>query len=190
MFADNLVKHFPFSLNFAPFSEGARHGWRRLPDPVPGAPQSCNARISLSLSARPTGMQTSLPKSNPYFLSTKVYAMAGDAFPTQFPKPVKSYDAHIYFFQGNPASSDSARALRETIIEKFPHLEVYKFWEKPIGPHPTVSHPGLVRHRFTLFCSAPFSFGRLFRLLDLEMLGEAPPRFTSSGRSPSDCTPP
>jgi hypothetical protein len=83
--------------------------------------------------------------------------MAADAFPTQFPEPVKSYDAHIYFFQGNPASADSARALRDTIIEKFPHLEVYKFWEKPIGPHPTVSHPGLGdRHGF-ISVAAPFS---------------------------------
>lgn len=66
-------------------------------------------------------------------------AMAAEPFPTKFAEPVKSYDAHIYFFQDNPASSASARELREEIIKEFPHLEVYKFWEKPIGPHPTVS---------------------------------------------------
>jgi len=63
--------------------------------------------------------------------------MAAEPFPTKFADPVKSYDSHIYFFQDNPASSDSARALREEIIKEFPHLEVYKFWEKPIGPHST-----------------------------------------------------
>ncbi|KAL3678224.1 hypothetical protein R1sor_021180 [Riccia sorocarpa] len=55
----------------------------------------------------------------------------------KFASPIKSYDVHIYFFQTDEASRETARSLREECIEKFPDLNIYKFWEDPIGPHPT-----------------------------------------------------
>ncbi|CAM6089088.1 unnamed protein product [Calypogeia fissa] len=56
---------------------------------------------------------------------------------TRFPAPIRSYDVHIYFWQTDAADTEKARALREEIQLKFPELKVYKFWEQPIGPHPT-----------------------------------------------------
>lgn len=55
----------------------------------------------------------------------------------RFPAPIRSYDVHIYFWQTDAALSEEAKALRAEIVEKFPELKVYKFWEQPIGPHPT-----------------------------------------------------
>ncbi|KAL2642108.1 hypothetical protein R1flu_009695 [Riccia fluitans] len=55
----------------------------------------------------------------------------------KFPSPIRSYDVHIYFFQKDDASRETARCLREECIEKFPDLNIYHFWEEPIGPHPT-----------------------------------------------------
>lgn len=55
----------------------------------------------------------------------------------RFPAPIRSYDVHIYFWQTDAANTEKARTLREEIQQKFPELKVYKFWDAPIGPHPT-----------------------------------------------------
>lgn len=55
----------------------------------------------------------------------------------RFPASIRSYDVHIYFWQTDAADTARARALREEIIKKFAELKVYKFWDQPIGPHPT-----------------------------------------------------
>jgi len=47
-----------------------------------------------------------------------------------------SFDVHIYFFQDNSDSVQSATALRSLIKETFPGLEVYSLHTKPVGPHP------------------------------------------------------
>ncbi|KAF6814213.1 DOPA-dioxygenase [Colletotrichum plurivorum] len=45
-------------------------------------------------------------------------------------------DIHIYHFQNNPEQAKYAKDLWERIRREFPELRIYKFWEKPIGPHP------------------------------------------------------
>ncbi|CAK7211988.1 hypothetical protein SBRCBS47491_001310 [Sporothrix bragantina] len=46
------------------------------------------------------------------------------------------FDIHIYYFQANPEQTAYARALHERIRREFPELRIYRFWDRPIGPHP------------------------------------------------------
>ncbi|VUC31387.1 unnamed protein product [Clonostachys rosea] len=59
----------------------------------------------------------------------------------EFPDPLSKgrrggFDIHIYYFQNNEEQAKHARALWERIRREFPELRIYKFWDKPIGPHP------------------------------------------------------
>lgn len=54
----------------------------------------------------------------------------------KFAPPIRSYDVHVYFFHTDETSVAQARELQASIRKSFPHLEVYKFWDRPIGPHP------------------------------------------------------
>ena len=53
---------------------------------------------------------------------------------------IKSYDVHTYY--GNEKEEKLAFAFREKVLKDFAkeiengEIRVYKFWEKPIGPHP------------------------------------------------------
>jgi aromatic ring-cleaving dioxygenase len=49
---------------------------------------------------------------------------------------IKAYHAHVYF---DEASVDAARALRAEIEENF-DIEMGRFHEKPVGPHPKWSY--------------------------------------------------
>lgn len=57
-----------------------------------------------------------------------------------FPLPIDSsnngFDFHIYYMQSVESQKEYARALHERVRREFPELRIYKFWEKPIGPHP------------------------------------------------------
>ncbi|KAG5719614.1 hypothetical protein E4T56_gene8963 [Termitomyces sp. T112] len=59
----------------------------------------------------------------------------------KFPKPIDSsnngFDFHIYYMHNVPSEMKYARELHERIRREFPELRIYKFWEKPIGPHPS-----------------------------------------------------
>lgn len=46
------------------------------------------------------------------------------------------FDLHIYYFQNNPTESRFAHELWQRIRHEFPELRIYKFWDKPVGPHP------------------------------------------------------
>jgi aromatic ring-cleaving dioxygenase len=46
------------------------------------------------------------------------------------------FDAHVYYFQNNEEQSRFALALWKRIRYEFPELRIYKFWDKPVGPHP------------------------------------------------------
>ncbi|KAI1436462.1 DOPA-like domain-containing protein [Xylaria sp. CBS 124048] len=46
------------------------------------------------------------------------------------------FDIHIYHWQNNPDQVKFARALHERIRREFPELRIYKFWDRPVGPHP------------------------------------------------------
>ena len=46
------------------------------------------------------------------------------------------FDIHIYYFQANEFQLAFAKELWKRIRYEFPELRIYKFWEKPVGPHP------------------------------------------------------
>ncbi|MBS0220640.1 MAG: DOPA 4,5-dioxygenase family protein [Proteobacteria bacterium] len=52
------------------------------------------------------------------------------------PEQIKDWHAHIYF---DPASRDAAWALRERIEKTF-DINMGRFHEKPVGPHPRFSY--------------------------------------------------
>jgi DOPA 4,5-dioxygenase len=52
------------------------------------------------------------------------------------PEQIKDWHAHVYF---DPASRDAAWALRERIERTF-DIEMGRFHEKPVGPHPRFSY--------------------------------------------------
>jgi aromatic ring-cleaving dioxygenase len=49
---------------------------------------------------------------------------------------IKDWHAHVYF---DAASAEAARALREKIEKTFT-IEMGRFHEKPVGPHPRFSY--------------------------------------------------
>lgn len=54
------------------------------------------------------------------------------------PSIIDSWHAHVYF---EAPSRDAARALRETIVvELGARIEMGRFHEKPVGPHPMWSY--------------------------------------------------
>ncbi|EIN09546.1 hypothetical protein PUNSTDRAFT_125733 [Punctularia strigosozonata HHB-11173 SS5] len=47
-----------------------------------------------------------------------------------------TFDFHIYYMQSDPAQAQYAKELHERVRREFPELRIYKFWDKPVGPHP------------------------------------------------------
>ncbi|KAK5465438.1 hypothetical protein LTS15_002001 [Exophiala xenobiotica] len=45
------------------------------------------------------------------------------------------FDIHIYYHYNNEDQREFARALWERIRREFPELRIYKFWDRPVGPH-------------------------------------------------------
>ncbi|KDQ61441.1 hypothetical protein JAAARDRAFT_203955 [Jaapia argillacea MUCL 33604] len=58
----------------------------------------------------------------------------------QAPKPIDSsnneLDFHIYYMQNSASEAKYAKELHERVRREFPELRIYKFWDKPVGPHP------------------------------------------------------
>ncbi|KAM0545758.1 hypothetical protein ACHAPJ_011182 [Fusarium lateritium] len=46
------------------------------------------------------------------------------------------FDIHIYYLQTNEKQAKYAYELWQRIRREFPELRIYKFWDRPIGPHP------------------------------------------------------
>lgn len=62
---------------------------------------------------------------------------AYDTFVEPLDKGIRGgFDVHIYYFQNNAGQLEYARALHERIRREFPELRIYRFWDRPIGPHP------------------------------------------------------
>ncbi|EDK45314.1 hypothetical protein PVL30_002984 [Lodderomyces elongisporus] len=61
---------------------------------------------------------------------------------SQFYGGIKSYDVHTYWNNNNTQQREFAYNLREKVLKEFASeiengdIRVYKFWDKPIGPHP------------------------------------------------------
>ncbi|CAI5756949.1 unnamed protein product [Candida verbasci] len=55
---------------------------------------------------------------------------------------IKSYDIHTYWNNNNEQERQFAYKLREQVCKDFNKeiddgdIRIYKFWDKPIGPHP------------------------------------------------------
>ena len=62
--------------------------------------------------------------------------MTGSDAIERAPDSITGYHAHVYF---DAATRDKAWALRETIAKRF-ELQVGRFHEKPVGPHPRWSY--------------------------------------------------
>lgn len=43
------------------------------------------------------------------------------------------FDIHIYY--ANESDTIFAKQLHERIRREWPELRIYKFWDKPVGPH-------------------------------------------------------
>jgi len=52
------------------------------------------------------------------------------------PAAIESYHAHVYF---DAESRDAAQGLRDAIVDAFP-VEMGRWHEKPVGPHPRWSY--------------------------------------------------
>lgn len=55
-----------------------------------------------------------------------------------FPSPIINgerggFDIHIYY--ANESDTIFAKQLHERIRREWPELRIYKFWDKPVGPH-------------------------------------------------------
>ncbi|KAJ5220106.1 hypothetical protein N7468_009310 [Penicillium chermesinum] len=68
---------------------------------------------------------------------TGVLSKAYEEFPNPLAKDRRGgFDVHIYHYQTNPEQVTFARALHERIRREFPELRIYKFFDRPVGPHP------------------------------------------------------
>ena len=50
--------------------------------------------------------------------------------------PARVALANVYIVYYTQDEIDYARSLHERIRREFPELRIYRFWEKPVGPHP------------------------------------------------------
>ncbi|OTB00250.1 hypothetical protein M426DRAFT_238360 [Hypoxylon sp. CI-4A] len=59
----------------------------------------------------------------------------------EFPDPLDKsrrggFDVHIYYYLNNEGQTQYAKELWERIRREFPELRIYRFWDRPVGPHP------------------------------------------------------
>ncbi|EJD43728.1 hypothetical protein AURDEDRAFT_88571 [Auricularia subglabra TFB-10046 SS5] len=80
-----------------------------------------------------------------------------DAFPEQFAPNKNGFDFHIYYNVHLEPEAKFARELHERIRREFPELRIYRFWEKPVGPHPVPM--------FEVNVFSPHQTGALFSFL-------------------------
>ncbi|EIW79387.1 hypothetical protein CONPUDRAFT_107748 [Coniophora puteana RWD-64-598 SS2] len=62
---------------------------------------------------------------------------AYDEFPKGFNPNKNGFDFHIYYIPSSKEETQYAKELHERIRREFPELRIYRFWDKPVGPHPT-----------------------------------------------------
>ncbi|GJJ11284.1 hypothetical protein Clacol_005516 [Clathrus columnatus] len=60
-----------------------------------------------------------------------------DTFPEPFQKNKNGFDFHIYYRPNISSETAYAKELHERVRREFPELRIYRFWDKPVGPHPT-----------------------------------------------------
>ncbi|PBK72401.1 hypothetical protein ARMSODRAFT_954093 [Armillaria solidipes] len=65
-----------------------------------------------------------------------VLSKAYDEFVDPIDKKNNGFDFHIYYMQHAPDEIEYARKLHERIRREFPEMRIYRFWDRPVGPHP------------------------------------------------------
>ncbi|ESK96490.1 hypothetical protein Moror_6998 [Moniliophthora roreri MCA 2997] len=68
---------------------------------------------------------------------TPPLSKAYEEFVDPIDKKNNGFDFHVYYMQSVPEQLQYARELHERIRREFPELRIYRFWDKPVGPHPT-----------------------------------------------------
>ncbi|EJT52850.1 hypothetical protein A1Q2_04746 [Trichosporon asahii var. asahii CBS 8904] len=102
-------------------STGARYG-----EPRVTVPQTA---LSDDLVANPLGHGSSIHVNPPREGMSPAY---GELYGGE-----GVWDVHIYWKPNNLDEKEYARKLHAAIRREFPELHVKRFWEVPIGPHPT-----------------------------------------------------
>ena len=101
-----------------------------------GASRVLDADEQLEEVEQPTLAQA-LSSSDENYGYARRFGTKDASCPEQFPAPVTSWDAHVYFDSSNAESTRSALMLREQTYTEFPQLTVNRPYRSPIGPHPT-----------------------------------------------------
>ncbi|GAA5903926.1 DOPA 4,5-dioxygenase family protein [Sporobolomyces salmoneus] len=99
-----------------------------------------------------------LPSCSTFQTTTKVKEELSEwyeGYPEEIDSSNNAFDFHIYY--STLSQLAHARKLHQRIRYEFPELRVYKFWEEPIGPHPS---PMFEVNTFT-----PIQFGAFFGFL-------------------------
>ncbi|KAG7439509.1 uncharacterized protein BT62DRAFT_976832 [Guyanagaster necrorhizus] len=65
-----------------------------------------------------------------------VLSKAYDEFMDPIDKKNNGFDFHIYYMQNAPDEMEYGRKLHERIRREFPEMRIFRFWERPVGPHP------------------------------------------------------
>jgi aromatic ring-cleaving dioxygenase len=67
---------------------------------------------------------------------TGILSPAYDKFTSPLDNGIRGgFDIHIYYNLYDPEEAKFARALWERVRREFPELRIYKFWDRPVGPH-------------------------------------------------------
>ncbi|KAF8239374.1 hypothetical protein L208DRAFT_1353806 [Tricholoma matsutake] len=62
---------------------------------------------------------------------------AYDEFLPPFDPSHNAFDFHVYYVPSNESELKFAQKLYENVRREFPELRFGRFWDKPVGPHPT-----------------------------------------------------
>ncbi|KAG8870006.1 hypothetical protein FRC20_000491 [Serendipita sp. 405] len=93
----------------------------------------------LTLAPLPTGTNADQKSLNNGDINTQ--NQLSDAY-QQHPEPIRSkdkgnsFDFHIYHLPSNADEKKYAQELHERIRREFPEMRIYRFWDRPVGPHP------------------------------------------------------
>jgi len=82
---------------------------------------------------------------------------AYEAFLSPIRPEKNGFDFHVYYMQSNAKETAFARELHERIRREFPELRIYRFWDRPVGPHPVAM--------FEVNVFSPHETGALFSWL-------------------------
>jgi len=103
-------------------------------------------------------LPSTLNPDNSFFNPTREQRSSSyDSFPEPFLPNKNGFDFHIYYIQSDESETKFAKELHERVRREFPELRIYRFWDKPVGPHPVAM--------FEVNTFSPHETGALFTWL-------------------------